>query len=153
MVLGFARIGAVLGMDVGPSLDHRSVFLPIALSFCYKNSWATKYPARQAIEPSRKGIGGRPRGVPTAVIRLPLPVAALARRLSQGTLRAGDINGFLDVRPGTRMRVPLVGVDAKCGFPSPAEDYLDNPLDHPAARCSEASNRATLLEPSLRMRV
>jgi DNA polymerase V len=90
---------------------------------------ATKCPARQAIERSRKGIGGRPRGAPTAVIRLPLPVAALARRLSQGTLRAGDINGFLDVQPGARMTVPLAGADAKCGFPSPAEDYLDNPLD------------------------
>ena len=27
------------------------------------------------------------------------------------------------------MTVPLAGADAKCGFPSPAEDYLDNPLD------------------------
>jgi hypothetical protein len=39
MVLGFARIGAALGMDVGPSLDHRSVPLPVAPSFCYRNSW------------------------------------------------------------------------------------------------------------------
>ena len=119
--------------------------------FLLQKLMATKY--RQAIERSRKGIGGRPRGAPTAVIRLPLPVAALARRLSQGTLRAGDINGFLDVQPGARMTVPLAGADAKCGFPSPAEDYLDTPLDHPAARCSQASNPATLLEPSLRMRV
>ena len=89
---------------------------------------ATKY-GRQAIERSRKGIGGRPRGAPTAVIRLPLPVATLARRLAQGTLRAGDINGFLDVQPGARMTVPLAGADAKCGFPSPADDYLDRPLD------------------------
>ena len=88
---------------------------------------ATKYPARQAVERTRKGIGGRPRGAPTAVIRFSLPVAALARRLSQGTLRAGDINGFLDVQPGARMTVPLAGADAKCGFPSPAEDYLGDP--------------------------
>ena len=69
--------------------------------------------------------GGRPSGVPTAVIRLPLPVAALAKRLAQGALRAGDINGFLDVR----LAVPFATGPAKCGFPSPADDYLDNPLD------------------------
>jgi DNA polymerase V len=81
------------------------------------------------MERSRKGIGGRPRGAPTAVIRLPLPVAALARRLAQGTLRAGDINEFLDVRPVTRLAVPLATGPAECGFPSPADDYLENPLD------------------------
>jgi len=47
----------------------------------------------------------------------------------QGTLRAGDINGFLDVRPVTHLAVPLAAGPAECGFPSPAEDYLDNPLD------------------------
>lgn len=78
---------------------------------------------------SRKGVGGRPRGAPTAVVRLPLPVAALARRLAQGTLRAGDINGFLDVQTGRRIAVPFAGVAVECGFPSPAEDYLDGPLD------------------------
>jgi hypothetical protein len=46
--------------------SHRDEFL-------LQKLMATKYPARQAIERSRKGIGGRPRGVPTAVIRLPLP--------------------------------------------------------------------------------
>jgi DNA polymerase V len=104
------------------SPSHRGQFL-------LQKLMATKFSARQAIERSRKGIGGRPRGAPTAVIRLPLPVAAVARRLSQGTLRAGDINGFLDVQPGARATVPFAGADAKCGFPSPAEDYLDNPLD------------------------
>jgi DNA polymerase V len=84
---------------------------------------------RLTVARSRKGIGGRPRGAPTAVIRLPLPVAALARRLTHGTLRAGDTNGFLDVRPATRMAVPFAVEPAACGFPSPAEDYLDNPLD------------------------
>jgi DNA polymerase V len=78
---------------------------------------------------SRKGIGGRPRGAPTAVIRLPLPVAALARRLAQGDLRAGDINEFLDLQAGRRIAVPFAGVAVECGFPSPAEDYLDGPLD------------------------
>ena|SRR3954465_1804201 len=82
-----------------------------------------------ASEPSRKGVGGRPRGEPTAVVRLPLPLASLARRLREGTLRAGDINGFLNLQPGARQTVPLVNATASCGFPSPADDYLDRPLD------------------------
>ena len=86
-------------------------------------------PVRLVTARSRKGIGGRPRGAPTAVVRLPLPIAAIARRLAQGTLRAGDINGFLDLRPGSRIAVPFATAPAECGFPSPADDYLDNPLD------------------------
>jgi len=78
---------------------------------------------------SRKGIGGRPRGEPTAVLRLPLPVANLARRLREGTLRAGDINAFLDVEAAGEGSVPLIDGTAACGFPSPADDYLDSPLD------------------------
>lgn len=78
---------------------------------------------------SRKGIGGRPRGQPTAVVRLPLPLATLARRLREGTLRAGDINRFLDLEPGESRTVRFVEGTAACGFPSPADDYLDRPLD------------------------
>ena len=77
----------------------------------------------------RKGIGGRPRGEPTAVVRLPLPLASLARRLREGMLRAGDINGFLDIEPGARCTVRFVEGTVSCGFPSPADDYLDRPLD------------------------
>jgi DNA polymerase V len=78
---------------------------------------------------SRKGIGGRPRGEPTAVVRLPLPLASLARHLRDGSLRAGDINHFLDIEPGKRQTVRFVDGTASCGFPSPADDYLDRPLD------------------------
>jgi DNA polymerase V len=78
---------------------------------------------------SRKGIGGRPRGAPTAVVRLPLPLATLARRLREGTVRAGDINRFLDIEPGEHRTVRFVEGTASCGFPSPADDYLDRPLD------------------------
>jgi DNA polymerase V len=63
------------------------------------------------------------------VMRLPLPLANLARRLREGTLRAGDINAFLDIEAGQRRTVPLVDGTAACGFPSPADDYLDQPLD------------------------
>jgi DNA polymerase V len=64
------------------------------------------------------------------VVRLPLPVANLARRIAEGSLRAGDISAFLDVEcrtPG--MSVPLVSSSVAAGFPSPADDYLDRPLD------------------------
>src|SRR5689334_18691657 len=88
-----------------------------------------KMPVRLVTARSRKGIGGRPRGAPTAVVRLPLPIAAIARRLAQGTLRAGDINGFINLHPGSRIAVPFATAPAECGFPSPADDYLDNPLD------------------------
>jgi hypothetical protein len=77
----------------------------------------------------RRGVGGRPKDEPTTVIRLPVPVAHVARRLQQGMLRAGDINAFLDVEASSIASVPLVGGTAACGFPSPADDYLDPPLD------------------------
>ena len=44
----------------------------------------------------RRPGAGRPGG-PSEVVRLPLPVAAIARRMKDGSLRAGDINAFLDV--------------------------------------------------------
>ncbi len=78
---------------------------------------------------SRKGIGGRPQGQPTRVIRVPLPVLNITRRLATGTLKAGDLNEFLDIEPRTTLAVPMAGATAPCGFPSPADDYLDTPLD------------------------
>ena len=44
-------------------------------------------------------------------------------------MRAGDINRFLDVEAGKRQTVRFVEGTAACGFPSPADDYLDRPLD------------------------
>ncbi len=76
---------------------------------------------------ARAGAGRK--GGPSEVVRLPLPVANLARRLKTGALRAGDINGFLDVEKRTPLTVPLMTSTAACGFPSPADDYLDQPLD------------------------
>ncbi|MFZ5734395.1 MAG: LexA family protein [Pseudomonadota bacterium] len=46
---------------------------------------------------------------PSNVVRLPVPVAAIANRSS--------------------VRVPLVSSTVAAGFPSPADDYLDRPLD------------------------
>ena len=78
---------------------------------------------------SRKGIGGRPRGLPTAVVRIPVLVARIARHIAAGTLRAGDLNAFLDIAPRTQLAVPLVGANAPCSFPSPADDYVERALD------------------------
>jgi DNA polymerase V len=71
---------------------------------------------------------------------LPIPLADLAKRLADRGIRAGDINAFFDIDPVLHQTVPLVGSTAPCGFPSPADDYLDRPLDfnellitHPAA--------------------
>ena len=76
---------------------------------------------------SRAGAGRK--GAPSEVVRLPLPVANLARRLKIGVLRAGDINGFLDVQKRTPRTVPLMTSTAACGIPSPADNHLDQPLD------------------------
>ena len=72
---------------------------------------------------------GRPAGKPTKVVRLPVPVADLARRVAQGPLRAGGINVFLDVEARIGTTVPLMSTSVRCGFPSPADDHLDRPLD------------------------
>ena len=72
---------------------------------------------------------GRPAGEPTTILRLPLPLAAIAKRMKDGSLRAGDINAFLDISAHTTASVPLASTAAACGFPSPADDYMDRPLD------------------------
>ena len=78
---------------------------------------------------SRIGIGGRPKGEATKVVRLPLPIASIAKRLADGSLRAGDLRGIFSVEARKEATVPLVMSPASCGFPSPADDYLDRPLD------------------------
>jgi DNA polymerase V len=72
---------------------------------------------------------GRPRTEPSKVVRLPLPLAALAKRMAEKSLRAGDINAFFDIEARRAATVPLMASPAACGFPSPADDYLDRPLD------------------------
>jgi DNA polymerase V len=87
---------------------------------------------------ARPGSGPRP-GPPTKVVRLPVPVAEFARKLA--TVKSpGDVAVFLDIENRTAQRVPMMAWSAACGFPSPAEDYVDRPLDfnellieHPAA--------------------
>ena len=59
------------------------------------------------------------------MVRLPLPVAALARRLKSGALRTGAINEFPQYRARTALAMPLMASTAACGFPYPTDDYLD----------------------------
>ena len=76
----------------------------------------------------RKGAG-RPSGTPTKVVRLPVPIAEVAHRLATKGIRMGDISGMFAVDPRTSASIPLMISKAACGFPSPADDYLDRPLD------------------------
>jgi len=87
----------------------------------------------------RRPGAGRVPGPPTRVVRLPVPLANLARGLAAAK-HMGDVAGFIDVQTRTALRVPMMAWSAACGFPSPAEDYVDKPLDfnellieHPAA--------------------
>jgi SOS-response transcriptional repressor LexA len=87
---------------------------------------------------ARPGSGPRPRP-PTKVVRLPVPIADFARKLAAAR-KPGDVAAVFDVESRTVRRVPMMAWPAACGFPSPAEDYVDRPLDfnellieHPAA--------------------
>ena len=94
--------------------------------------------AKQQHGGRRPGAGRTP-GPPTKVVRLPVKLADRARELA-AVKNAGDVGAFLDVESHSALRVPMMAWSAACGFPSPAEDYVDRPLDfnellieHPAA--------------------
>ena len=80
-----------------------------------------------------------PLGATIADVRVPLFTAAAIQRVTGRGIFAGHIAALLMVEPRLKLSVPLMG-SAACGFPSPAEDYLDRSLDfnelliaHPAA--------------------
>jgi DNA polymerase V len=75
----------------------------------------------------------------TKVVRLPAPLADLARELAEAS-QGGDVSAVFTVDGKAALSVPMMAWTAACGFPSPAEDYIDRPLDfngllieHPAA--------------------
>ncbi len=72
---------------------------------------------------------GRPAGPPTTVVRLPVDVAKMARVIAARGLRTGDINTLIDIEARTTTHVPCAGGNVPAGFPSPADDYMDRPLD------------------------
>ncbi|BCM87905.1 LexA family protein [Methylobacterium indicum] len=77
----------------------------------------------------REGAG-RPPAEPTKVVRLPVDIADAARRAAAA--RGGSASGigaFLKGEVRTSASAPLVSASVACGFPSPAEDSLERPLD------------------------
>ena len=82
---------------------------------------------------------GRHHGIPTKAVRLPVPIAELARKLA-ASRKSGDVAAFIEVEARSALQAPMMAWSAAAGFPSPAEDYIDRPLDfnellieHPAA--------------------
>jgi DNA polymerase V len=72
-------------------------------------------------------------------VRLPVDVAELARRIA-AVKSKGDVKEVFTLGGASSLRVPMMAWSASAGFPSPAEDYVDRPLDfnellieHPAA--------------------
>lgn len=85
---------------------------------------------------ARSGAGPHP-GIPTRAVQPPLPMADLKLTSAR---KGGDVAAFIDVAGHSALRVPMMAWSAAAGFPSPAEDYIDRPLDfnellikHPAA--------------------
>jgi DNA polymerase V len=66
---------------------------------------------------------------PAKVVRLSLTAELAARLVANHSLRAGDVKAFLPIEVRQAATVPLMAASAACGFPSPADDYLDRPLD------------------------
>ncbi len=76
---------------------------------------------------ARPGSGPEP-GPPTKVVRLPERIAKFAHNLA-ALQKPGDVSVFFDLKNRKALRVPMMMCAAACGFPSPAEDYVDKPLD------------------------
>lgn len=66
----------------------------------------------------------------TTVVRLPVDLAAAARRVAENRGGSGSgIGAFLKGEVRLSASAPLVTASVACGFPSPAEDHLERPLD------------------------
>ena len=76
-----------------------------------------------------KGIDGWPRGAPIQLTLLPFTVGEVQAALLAGTLRAGDLRAVAAIELRCPSTIPMLLSPASCGFPSPADDYLDRPLD------------------------
>jgi DNA polymerase V len=57
-----------------------------------------------------------------------MPLADLARQFADRK-RGGDVAAFIDLESRSALQVPMMAWSAAAGFPSPAEDYIDRPLD------------------------
>lgn len=77
----------------------------------------------------RAGAAGRAGMAPAETLALPALLASIARRIARGRLRLGDLAALFTVEAWKHVTVPMQLSPAVCGFPSPADDYLDAPLD------------------------
>lgn len=81
----------------------------------------------------RPGAGRKPgsrHAEPTTVVRLPVDLAAAARRVAEARGGSGSgIGAFLRSEARSTAAAPLMTEAVACGFPSPAEDSLESPLD------------------------
>lgn len=80
----------------------------------------------------RPGAGRKPgsrHAAPSEVVRLPTDVAAFARRLQARAPNGSGIGAFLQLDGSSTAAMPFVTSKVACGFPSPADDHLDEPLD------------------------
>ncbi|NLB65034.1 MAG: translesion error-prone DNA polymerase V autoproteolytic subunit [Lentisphaerae bacterium] len=94
---------------------------------------------------ARAGAGRKPGsgrfGEPTVAVRVPesrLPLVASWLGKVAAEVRSGRVRPF--TRSPTPLTLPLVGTRIAAGFPSPADDHLEGPMDlnehlvaHPAA--------------------
>lgn len=81
---------------------------------------------------ARPGAGrkvGSRHAEPTTVVRLPVDLATVARRIAENRSGAGGgVGAFINGEARTSATSPLVSASVACGFPSPAEDHLDRKL-------------------------
>ena len=72
---------------------------------------------------------GRRRVKMAARFRLPAVLLGLSPHAKAFAARAGMIAQFWQVEARTAATVPLMAARASCGFPSPADDYMEGALD------------------------
>lgn len=77
---------------------------------------------------SRPGTG-QPKKAPTKVVRLREDIAEAALWMQNRGGTAGGIGAFLKGEVRSSATSPLVTASVACGFPSPAEDHLERPID------------------------
>lgn len=84
---------------------------------------------RAGIGAAGRQVDGWPRGEPVQLTLLPMTPDQVKALLLAGSLRAGDLRAVGEVEARCPLTIPLMLFPASCGFPSPADDYLDAPLD------------------------
>ena len=81
----------------------------------------------------RLGAGRKPGsgrwGETTQVVRLPVSRVAAVTAWLEAPQLGPDLDGLVPARPGAPRSRPLFSSRVPAGFPSPAEEYVEGPLD------------------------